>query len=1071
MPAAFQNLVSYIGGLTSVPNHSFFRTETHTAPAQAGVAGVHPNLTASATTHFVTPLDFAQIYDIPSAATGSGQKVMIIGGSRLNPADLSYWETDTALAGYTPNYIVGTGFTDPGQTNDDNMGEGTLDFERVYGTAPGAQVDQVIAKNWLNGTTNQQLVLYAINTVNDPVMSLSFGACELDQPAGYVKQEDAMYSQAAAQGISVLVSSGDAGVAGCEAHDSAPVAPQVASISDICASSYVTCVGGTEFNDTANPATYWASTNGYGFLSALGYIPEGAWNEPSTTSTATPFVVAASGGGPSTIITKPTWQIGTGVPADGFRDTPDISFAAAGHDGYFSCLAYAGTATQNSGCVPAANGSFGFIVFSGTSASAPSMAGVAALLDAKLGARQGNLNPTLYKLAASSPAAFHDATIASSGVSGCSTATPSLCNNSDPAAATLTGGIAGYALQTGYDLVTGLGSLDVGAFLNAASVTAAPTTTSNLTAAPATIATNQTVVFTDVVSTVAATGVPSGNVVFTSGSTTLATIALAANASGNSASAVTSALSFPTAGTYVITATYAGGTSGLMGSAATLTLVVTAPALPSTTTTLTGTTGTITAQTGASYTAVVAPSVAGATAVTGTVQFTRTSSTGQAANLGAAVSVVAGRATLGPVTVPVGTYSISAVYSGDTNFAGSTSNLLAVMATTVPSKITLSGIPATTNSTSSFPFSAMVVSSTGTGSPTGTVQATVDGSSLLTPSGPLSQGSTNAVTFTALLTTGTHTICATYSGDTTFSSSTTSPCTSVVVASTPVTLSLTPVAVSISSYQMITLPAVLNGVSTTVAATAQVSYSDTFTSLAGVISTSSLGSAAPAGTTGGLVAGPLAAGVHKITAFYPGDASYSSASSNTITVTVLAASITLTPASAAISTSAGSTVTDLVTLVSTNFAGSLTVGCSIAYNGTGAAVNAPTCSLSGGGSVTLISGGTAASTITISSTKPTLTQGGTFASAKPMTLSGLAGATLCGLLAFCLPRRQRRFIQAARIFSCLVFLAAVLLSTSGCGSNNFNSTKTPGTSTGSYTVTVTAGSAVTGSTTIALTIQ
>ncbi len=254
LPAVFAPLVSYVGGLVSMPNHGFFRTETHIAPAQAGAAGVHPNLTANATTHFVTPLDFAKIYDVPTASTGSGQRVMIIGGSRLNPADLSYWESDTALASYAPTYVVGSGFTDPGQTNDDNMGEGTLDFERVYGTAPGAQVDQVIAKNWLNGTTNQQLVLYAINTVNDPVMSLSFGACELEQPAGYVKQEDAMYSQAAAQGISVLVSSGDAGVAGCEAHNSAPVAPQVASISDICASSYVTCVGGTEFNDAANPS-------------------------------------------------------------------------------------------------------------------------------------------------------------------------------------------------------------------------------------------------------------------------------------------------------------------------------------------------------------------------------------------------------------------------------------------------------------------------------------------------------------------------------------------------------------------------------------------------------------------------------------------------------------------------------------------------------------------------------------------------------------------------------------------------------------------------------------------------
>ena len=163
------------------------------------------------------------------------------------------------------------------------------------------------------------------------------------------------------------------------------------NINDICASSYVTCVGGTEFNDTANASAYWAANNATGFLSALSYIPEGAWNEPLNTGSnaaTVPYVVAAGGGGPSTIIAKPVWQTGTGVPADGARDTPDMAFTAAGHDGYFSCLASGGGS-----CVPAANGSIGFIAFSGTSASAPSMAGVAALLNQTLGARRATSTP------------------------------------------------------------------------------------------------------------------------------------------------------------------------------------------------------------------------------------------------------------------------------------------------------------------------------------------------------------------------------------------------------------------------------------------------------------------------------------------------------------------------------------------------------------------------------------------------------------------------------------------------------------------------------------------------------
>jgi hypothetical protein len=94
------------------------------------------------------------------------------------------------------------------------------------------------------------------------------------------------------------------------------------------------------------------------------------------------------------------------------------------------------------------------------------MAGIAALLNQSKGAAQGNLNPQLYPLAARVPAAFHDITAASSGVTGCSVTTPSMCNNSLPSAVNLTGGQAGYMVTTGYDEVTGLGSLDVHTFID-----------------------------------------------------------------------------------------------------------------------------------------------------------------------------------------------------------------------------------------------------------------------------------------------------------------------------------------------------------------------------------------------------------------------------------------------------------------------------------------------------------------------------------------------------------------------------------------------------------------------------
>jgi len=113
-------------------------------------------------------------------------------------------------------------------------------------------------------------------------------------------------------------------------------------------------------------------------------------------------------------------------------------------------------------------GSTPFSVFSGTSAAAPAMAGVAALLDQSLSTPQGNLNPTIYAMAASAPAAFHKVSVTSSGVSNCTVSTPSMCNNSVAGPTGLAGGQAGFLLGAtgGYSEATGLGSLDVTQFIN-----------------------------------------------------------------------------------------------------------------------------------------------------------------------------------------------------------------------------------------------------------------------------------------------------------------------------------------------------------------------------------------------------------------------------------------------------------------------------------------------------------------------------------------------------------------------------------------------------------------------------
>jgi hypothetical protein len=468
VPEAISPVVKSVRGLFSVQDEPMHTT--HVRPLSA------PQYTGSDSSHFVTPGDFATIYNLPTTYTGNGMIIGIIGRSRTDMTDFNSFKSLTGSNFADPTEVIPTAYggVDPGAaftaapscestcseaTLDqlDDQAEATLDVERAGSVAPGAKLLLVTSgATDTNGDGIGADAQYLVETTPLPaqIMTISFGACESAAGQSGVDYWDTLFQAAAAEGISVFVSSGDSGASGCDVHGEAPPpSPESNSSNYICSSSYATCVGGTEFNDGANPSAYWNASNGAGFTSALSYIPEGGWNEPEDSSGATQ--VAASGGGVSQYIATPSWQTGTGVPAArAGRYTPDVSFTAAGHDGYLGCFAAGG-----SDCVNIIS------IFSGTSASAPDMAGVAALLDQKQGAAQGNLNPELYSLASSAPAAFHDVTVASSGVGTCDVNTPSMCNNSIPSPSGLTGGQAGFAVGTGYDEVTGLGSLNVANFL------------------------------------------------------------------------------------------------------------------------------------------------------------------------------------------------------------------------------------------------------------------------------------------------------------------------------------------------------------------------------------------------------------------------------------------------------------------------------------------------------------------------------------------------------------------------------------------------------------------------------
>jgi pseudomonalisin len=534
IPAALGEVVKSVSGLYTVKVYPQHRSETVNVPSHQVTpdSGSHPDFTLSNGSHAIAPADFATIYNlnaIVGGINGAGQTIAIVGRARVCNQDILNFD---GLAGVTvnlspPNGIVPTGGIDPGppqctQVNNPNLdqGEATLDVTRSGSIAQGATILLVVSadSSTVDGISMDAQYVVDTNPLPAQIMNISFGACEANAGLAGVQFWDSLFKQAAGEGISVFISSGDSGAAGCDTAFTTPPAKQILSPNYICSSGYATCVGGTEFADS-NSALYWNTINGANFESAISYIPEGAWNEPMN---GPKVQVAGTGGGVSSVIPTPTWQVGTGVPsARAGRYTPDVAFSASAHDGYFGCAANSG------GSCVVSKGHFSFVEFSGTSASAPSMAGIAALLNQKEGSAQGNLNPTLYSLAAT-PAnnVFNDVTVATSGVTGCVVTTPSMCNNSTAGPNGLTGGLNGYLVTAGFDEATGLGSINVANLLNNWVSTTTPTTTQLTGLAPTSVTAGS---IGPVVITAAVTssgGTPTGNVNFFNGNTLIGTAPL-----------------------------------------------------------------------------------------------------------------------------------------------------------------------------------------------------------------------------------------------------------------------------------------------------------------------------------------------------------------------------------------------------------------------------------------------------------------------------------------------------------------------------------------------------------------
>ncbi|MGH9713122.1 MAG: Ig-like domain repeat protein [Candidatus Acidiferrales bacterium] len=544
----------------------------------------------------LAPYDFATIYNVlplwnaTPAIDGTGQTIAIVGQSDIYIHDVADFRTDFGLP--PPNLNIINNGPDPGKlATEGDEAESDLDVQWSGAIAKGATIDFVVS-----GSTNSSAGVdlsaeYIVDNDIAPVMSESYGACELDLGTAGNQFYYQLWQQAAAEGITVFVSTGDSGSAVCDRGSES--ATRGLSVNGISSTPYNIAVGGTDFNDLQNPTTYWNTTNNsVTFASAKGYIPETAWNDSCTnseffqftgaanaesdcndsTSPLWPFFLApigGSGGASNCTVSmnqsvstcsggyaKPGWQTGVGVPNDGKRDVPDISmFAGDGLNANFYVIC---ESDIYGGC---ANDPFGVIGIGGTSAPTPALAGIMALVNQKTQSRQGNANYVFYPLAAQPGAScnssgavgpsciFYDVTTGTVAMS-CVTGSPNCVTN---VSGNQNGVLSGYSTTAGYDLATGLGSVNVSNLVNNWSSVSFQPTLSTLTLNPTTSITHGSSVNLNIaVTPKTGTGTPTGLVsLLSSAGPEAGTFTLA-----NGSVAATTRL-LP-GGSYSVTAHYAG---------------------------------------------------------------------------------------------------------------------------------------------------------------------------------------------------------------------------------------------------------------------------------------------------------------------------------------------------------------------------------------------------------------------------------------------------------------------------------------------------------------------------------
>jgi hypothetical protein len=748
LPSALRPLVH---GLVSLDGNLSVPALTTPKPVLAAAADLAAE-TSPGRAEALTPQLVAQLLHLDALHSagqkGAGQTIAIAARSNVHSGVIDAFRAAFSLSA-KPLIVLPDG-PDPGETGDE--AEAVLAASWAGAAAPEAKIVLVPAATTA-ATDGLGLALASIvDQAQAQVVAVGYSACEAALSESHQAFYAALYRQAAAEGIAVIAATGDSGASACHAAGSDARVTSGYGVNALASTPWNTAVGVAAFGTSGAPSAASLLT---------------AWSPVSAVDPA-----FAGGGGSSSLYSAPSWQP---VPAQDVEESgsagvykrllPDVTLPSAIDSGVNRGLAFClSGSTPSTGCTLVRSG--------GSSAAAALFAGIAALVVEKNGA-QGNLAPNLYTLSRAG-GVFNDVQQGKAQLP---------CVGSSPGCGPTEQ--IGFAARTGYDLATGLGSVDAKALVNqwtavpqvgtggVSAVLSVSPQEPNSTYNPSALVTLTASVFSQT-----GGGTPTGTVTLIDSSTgqplpTAPTATLDGN--GNASLTLNLHTIFSTTGSLNVAAKYNGDISYKVVNSPALTITTelsftVLTVLPSSSQPTPGETITVTVTAGVLTTSGPA---AGANPPSGLVTLNLTGGPTSPSYV-AALNTVSGTTTATfSVVVPAGqpSYSLQATYPGDANYGGSTSSPVTITLTKGATTSSIS--PATTS-----PYAFSPLQLTATVTPTNPSSSLPSGIFTFTINSVAQTPATvmpgNPSTATLTITTpgpGNYTLAGSYAGDANYSGS------------------------------------------------------------------------------------------------------------------------------------------------------------------------------------------------------------------------------------------------------------------------------------------------------------